>query len=220
MVLAAVAVIVAGFLGFDRWFYEHVQLVLETKDRPLDRDFYAITAPLWLACRYTFAHVLGVLVIFAVVAAVHRRRLRAAVAGFVCVLGAAAVANLLQGLIGRLRPDQADSALAFVPFGTTLINKQNVCFPSGEAAMAFALACTLAHLFPQWRAVFYVGGSLAAVARLINGAHYVSDVVAGALLGHLVADCLWRQLAAHEQQWLAWLPAGAGGDAKAHRRDR
>ena len=188
----AAVLIVAGFLGLDRWFYEHVSLALNTEG--IDRDFYHATGLFWLLFRAAFGYGLAGVVLGVVVIVLDPRRWRAIVAALLAVMVAGLLANVAQGTIGRLRPNQADTHLAFVPPFTELLTKQRVSFPSGEAATGLALACVLSRLFPCWRLVFYVGGTLAAVARLINGAHYVSDVAAGGLFGVLVAGLVFRAL--------------------------
>lgn len=190
----ALLLIGAGLAGGDRWFYEHVSRVLNTEDQPLDRDFYTLTKPLWLACRYVFGHVLGALGLCLAVIILQPARWRMVAAAWVIVAGTALLANVAQGAIGRLRPNQAETHLAFTQPFTELLTKERVSFPSGEAATAFALACVLSHLLPRWKAAFYAAATLTAVARLVNGAHYVSDVAAGALLGALLADLTFRWL--------------------------
>ena len=60
-------------------------------------------------------------------------------------------------------------------------------FPSGDATLAFATAGALAILLPRWRWYFYLAASIVAVERVAENAHYLSDVVAGAMLGILCA---------------------------------
>ena len=187
-----VAVIVAGFLGLDRWFYEHVSLTLNMGG--FQRDFYHATKPFWLVFRYAFGYGLAGVVIGVVVVVLDARRWRTIVAALLAVLVAGLLANIAQGAIGRLRPNQATTHLAFAPLFAELWGKERVSFPSGEAATALALACVLTRLFPRWWPLFYAAGTLAAAARLVNGAHYLSDVAAGALLGILVAHFVFRAL--------------------------
>jgi undecaprenyl-diphosphatase len=59
-------------------------------------------------------------------------------------------------------------------------------FPSNHAAHAFALATVIAGRVPSWRWAALGVAALAALARLYAGAHYPSDVLAGALLGGAV----------------------------------
>lgn len=205
VVLAGAALLVViGWAGLDRWFYENVSCVLNTEEvRPLQHCFYSLTKPFWLACRLAFGHVIGGAVIYGLIAARHPRRWTAATLGLVVVVTAALLANVLQGAIGRLRPNRADSHLAFTRPVVGVFERAAVSFPSGEAATAFALAYVLTRLFPRWQWAFLTLAVLTAGARLVNGAHYLSDVAAGAIVGEVTAWALLRWTRHH---WWA-LPA-------------
>jgi len=61
-------------------------------------------------------------------------------------------------------------------------------FPSGHAARAILLAVLGLFLGPPWlSAALLIWGPLVALARVAMGLHYVSDVLAGALVGALIA---------------------------------
>jgi len=60
-------------------------------------------------------------------------------------------------------------------------------FPSGHAARSFLIGTLSVALGPPWLAlILVVWAPLVALARVAMGVHYVSDVLAGALLGILV----------------------------------
>lgn len=60
-------------------------------------------------------------------------------------------------------------------------------FPSGHAARAFLIATVATVLGPAWLAiVLWIWAPLVALARVAMGVHYLSDIVAGALLGVVV----------------------------------
>jgi undecaprenyl-diphosphatase len=64
-------------------------------------------------------------------------------------------------------------------------------FPSGHAASSFACAATLARFAPRRVAIaLYVLAALIAFSRVYVGVHYPLDVIAGAVLGLLVARAL------------------------------
>ena len=64
-------------------------------------------------------------------------------------------------------------------------------FPSGHAARAFELAVLASGLGPAWLAIaLWIWAPLVALARVAMGVHYVSDIVAGMLLGLLVGALL------------------------------
>jgi undecaprenyl-diphosphatase len=61
-------------------------------------------------------------------------------------------------------------------------------FPSGHAARAFLIATIAAGLGPPWLTiVLWIWAPVVALARVAMGVHYLSDIVAGALLGIAVA---------------------------------
>lgn len=61
-------------------------------------------------------------------------------------------------------------------------------FPSGHAARAFLIATIATGLGPPWLAIaLWIWAPLVALARVAMGVHYLSDIVAGALFGILVA---------------------------------
>ncbi|MGL4251810.1 MAG: phosphatase PAP2 family protein [Aeromonas sp.] len=55
--------------------------------------------------------------------------------------------------------------------------------PSGHTAAAFLMATILATGFPLWAPLLFGWAALVGASRLLLGVHYLSDLVAGALLG-------------------------------------
>lgn len=97
----------------------------------------------------------------------------------------------LKRVVGRTRPWIA------LELPTPFMRPSDFSFPSGHAAGCFCVAAFLAMALPvAWpdarhrvRAVVMVAGGLAvliAVSRVYLGAHFPSDVLAGAILGALV----------------------------------
>ena len=67
--------------------------------------------------------------------------------------------------------------------------------PSGHTAAAFLMATILTTGFPLWAPLLFGWAALVGASRLLLGVHYLSDLVAGALLGGgcaLMALC-WSQ---------------------------
>jgi len=61
-------------------------------------------------------------------------------------------------------------------------------FPSGHAARSFLIAVIATPFTPAWLTVIlWIWAPLVALARVAMGVHYVSDVVAGALVGAVFA---------------------------------
>jgi membrane-associated phospholipid phosphatase len=107
---------------------------------------------------------------------------------------AAAVAGgltlVIKHTLGRGRPNQGADADPdrFRPF-----SRWN-SFPSGHTAVAFAVATSIAQQTgDNWSdAALYGVATLTGLARLNDDHHWASDVLAGAIIGHLSARWLSR----------------------------
>lgn len=67
---------------------------------------------------------------------------------------------------------------------------QHRSFPSGHAATAAGFAIALSLTFPRGTVVFLILALFAGFQRVVSGAHYPSDVLAGFSLACCVASCL------------------------------
>jgi hypothetical protein len=96
---------------------------------------------------------------------------------------------------GRARPRENAGIAHFHPF--SLSYSTNSSFPSGHTTEAFALASVIAgHYEETWVAcASYSVAGLVGVARSYHGAHFASDILAGALIGTLVG----KSVVAHNQ---------------------
>jgi membrane-associated phospholipid phosphatase len=97
---------------------------------------------------------------------------------------------ILKWLIGRPRPDHRGGVAAMdfdpMPGGLAgLFHDKSHSMPSGDAALAFAVAATLAWLLPRWRVPMYAWAAIVALERVAENAHHLSDVLAGAAVGLL-----------------------------------
>ncbi len=144
------------------------------------------------------------LIVAGVLCLVHAGRFRAG--GLVCLSGILSIVNgLVKWIVGQTRPYHLPAntnILQPAPFHLQplhggiegLIHQSDLGFPSGDATLAFATAAALAALLPRWRWFFYVVASLVAAQRVAENAHYLGDVVAGAMLGILCTAVARRWL--------------------------
>lgn len=112
-----------------------------------------------------------------------------------CVAGLGTLAAVVKLAIGRARPKLAE-ALGSYHFEPLAFDFKLNSLPSGHATTLFALATALALITPRWRPVYYAVALWGAVGRVASGAHYLSDVILGAALGHYGTLALARLAAA------------------------
>lgn len=98
---------------------------------------------------------------------------------FFGILGLAGVVLAIKFLVKRRRPEGE--------WGGIYRNTDPHSFPSGHAARAFLIAVVATALAPAWLVVLlWIWAPLVSLSRVAMGVHYLSDVVAGAILGALV----------------------------------
>ena len=78
-------------------------------------------------------------------------------------------------------------------WGAIYRNTDPHSFPSGHAARSFLVAVLASLLGPVWLAVIlWIWAPIVSLARVSMGVHYVSDVVAGAIVGVTAAVLGWQ----------------------------
>lgn len=152
---------------------------------PINRHSW-LTHLVRLPGNYVF--VLGVALLLALS---HRRKWAAALPVLLSGPAVGAAYIWMKWLVGRRRPILEIAPFSFHPFTHGVVglfkSVSGLSFPSGDATMAFAAAACVSFAFPRWSAAFFAWALLVAVERVLENAHYVSDVVAGAGLGVLCA---------------------------------
>lgn len=131
-----------------------------------------------------------------------RHRLYAAIA----LLLSGALGGLLYLLIkwiaGRYRPVIRIDPFGFSPFPGGLgglFQEKGLGFPSGHACLAFASAMTLTLALPKWNWLWFLLAAIVGAERVLENAHYLSDVVAGAGIGALCGWVVWNLVQARRR---------------------
>ena len=68
-----------------------------------------------------------------------------------------------------------------------LLDAFGYSFPSGHSALAFCTVTALLYFNRKYGAVGFIVAALAAFSRVYVAAHYISDVIAGSMLGVIIA---------------------------------
>lgn len=111
--------------------------------------------------------------------------------------------DLIKPLVGRLRPKLLFEA-GLYGFEPLRIGYEYNSFPSGHATTVFALAASLALFFPRWRLPLFSFAAVVGFSRIIVGAHYLSDLMAGAYIGVMTVFAL--AIVCHRRGWIHCRP--------------
>jgi undecaprenyl-diphosphatase len=103
--------------------------------------------------------------------------------------------RILKKKIGRRRP------CAIEPHcWSTLLPPDQFSFPSGHTITAFAVAVSLSIFYPELSVGLLFCAVSVAISRVMLGMHFLTDVLAGALLGSALAYVSDHLMIA----WLGW----------------
>ncbi len=111
---------------------------------------------------------------------------RVGIMGLFAVGGSGLVVQIAKHLFCRARPRLTNAGEFFNAVPCLSSTYGFLSYPSGHATTAFAAAVTLSWAFPNWRILFLSAAVVVSLSRVALGAHFPSDVVAGALLGSIV----------------------------------
>lgn len=97
--------------------------------------------------------------------------------------------GIVKHLVDRTRPEAAVRRGEYVFCEGEHHESDLNSFPSGHTAGAVAVACAVSREYPEARAPALGLAAAAGIAQVVRSKHYVSDVVAGAVIG-CAADVL------------------------------
>ena len=182
LLILALALLAVGF-ALDRSVAEWVQRAVPLdKRRPATRDLIFFLR--------LFGYFPFTLAVAVALGCFHPRRWTAALALFLSGVVVGALYSSIKWMTGRYRPVIGIAPFSFHPFPRGLLGlfhpEKALCFPSGDTTLAFATASCLAMLLPRWRVLFWLLAAITGAERVLENAHYVSDVIAGATLGTAV----------------------------------
>lgn len=125
-------------------------------------------------------------IITAVIFLLFKNTRKAGISALISLASGAVITNVfLKNIMERIRPYET------IPDLLLLIEKQSdFSFPSGHTCASFAAATAFYIMLPgKWRMIPVILAVLIAFSRLYVGVHYLTDVLAGLLIG-VLCGCL------------------------------
>lgn len=119
-----------------------------------------------------------------------KRSIRRGVFVVLVPIAAGIGAELLKLLSRRMRPETGDGFYRFKPLAGALTSPEfwstsGLGLASSHASVAVGAALAAGLVLPRWRWALAAMAALCCLSRLAVGAHYLSDVLAGAAIGVL-----------------------------------
>jgi membrane-associated phospholipid phosphatase len=152
-------------------------------------------------------YLIGLAALYLVLRVILRRPAAAKRALFViaAIVASGITVDLLKGVVARWRPVALLAEPSRYGFAFFKIGFRHNSFPSGHATTAWAVACALTVLHPRWRVLWLAAAAVVSASRVIVGAHYPGDVLAGAWFGVVITLGLSRMV------WFREALATSGG---------
>lgn len=192
--LAFVALFALVPMLADKWVYDHVWM-----DRVYDKDWARLLRqmgwyPTWvlaaLAVLLAQRRPDGFVAPSPPGSAAHRNArlllFAPALAGIVC--------EILKLTIRRERPHPNAGEWVFRAWDDQTWSTAGLGMPSSHTMVAFGAATALARIFPGARIVWYGLATGCAITRVLDRAHFFSDITLGALLGWSIGWGVWIAL--------------------------
>ena len=135
------------------------------------------------------------------------RQIRIRQSLFILLSGVLSGANgLIKWIVGRTRPYKIPGTQALRPFEfhpfwhgmRGFATQHDLCFPSGHGCTAFALMTALFFVWRRGWWIFLILAVLVGTERVIENAHYTSDVIAAAGFALLCTSLLYQAM----QDWV------------------
>ena len=108
---------------------------------------------------------------------------------FVYILTVGIITQIIKHVVGRPRPNHTDFEDVF-SFKYFTMESNFHSFPSGHSSTIFIVCFILVSVAPKLRYFFYFLASVVAFSRVIVGAHFFTDIVAGAILALILFKVL------------------------------
>ncbi len=103
------------------------------------------------------------------------------ISSFFYILVVGIVTQVLKHIVGRPRPNHTNFEDSF-GFNFFTFDSNFHSFPSGHSSTIFIVCFILVATFPKLKYFFYFLASVIALSRVVVGAHFFTDIVAGAIL--------------------------------------
>ena len=195
--LILVLVTLSIFVSFnlDLWFYTNLLNLNQLSNGVFLKEFFSEITKLGNSSWYFSISIIG-FVVFYINRKLQIIRVKSTnnlsnffISSFIYILTVGVITQIIKHVVGRPRPNHTNFEDVF-NFKYFTLESNFHSFPSGHSSTIFIVCFILVSVFPKLRYFFYFLACVVAFSRVVVGAHFFTDVVAGAILALILFKIL------------------------------
>ena len=195
--LILVLVTLSIFVSFnlDLWFYTNLLNLNQLSNGVFLKEFFSEITKLGSSSWYFSISIIGFIVFYInrklqIIRAKSTNNLsNFFISSFVYILTVGVITQIIKHVVGRPRPNHTNFEDVF-SFKYFTLESNFHSFPSGHSSTIFIVCFILVSVLPKLRYFFYFLASVVAFSRVVVGAHFFTDIVAGAILALILFKIL------------------------------
>ena len=174
----------------DLWFYSYFIELSENNTGAFLKEFFKEITRVGKSSWYLTISVIGFILLYVntkfklVETKTDDKFTKFFVSSFFYILAVGIITQIAKHIIGRPRPNYTNFENVF-DFKFFSVESSFHSFPSGHSSTIFIVCFILVVTFPKLKYFFYFLASIVALSRVVVGAHFFTDIVAGAILALL-----------------------------------
>ena len=177
------------FISFssDLWFYTYFKNLTHNVNGVFLKEFFIDITKLGASSLYFAISLIGFSILyfnnkFQIIKTKAKDKLtNFFICSFFYILAVGIITQIAKHIIGRPRPNYTNFEDVF-NFKFFTLESSFHSFPSGHSSTIFIVCFILVAAFPKLKYFFYFLASIIALSRVVVGAHFFTDIVAGAIL--------------------------------------
>ncbi len=195
LVLIFITLSIFFSFNLDLWFYKYFKNISEWVNGDFLKEFFSEITKLGSSSWYFSITIIGFVIFYLsnklqIIKSKSTSNLsNFFISSFVYILTVGLITQIIKHVVGRPRPNHTNFEDVF-SFKYFTLESNFHSFPSGHSSTIFIVCFILASVLPKLRYFFYFLASVVAFSRVIVGAHFFTDIVAGAILALILFKIL------------------------------
>ena len=181
--------------NLDIWFYGYFINLNDKENGVFLKEFFTEITKLGSSSWYFSITIIGFIIFFInnkfqiIKTKTTRAFSNLFITSFFYILIVGIITQIIKHIIGRPRPNHTDFEDIF-SFKFLTLESNFHSFPSGHSSTIFIVCFILISILPKLKYFFYFLASVVALSRVVVGAHFFTDIVAGAILALILFKIL------------------------------